>query len=134
MGREREERDDEGARSFARFVEMVADGALHSEASEALHKLVCALEDDALDTHSTSKGELTIKVKLAVEPNGVVSVTYDLKAKEPVPTRPKGVLWLTKGGNLTPQNPRQQRLPLHEVSIEAGPAREVGGATKAREV
>lgn len=134
MGRDREERDDEGARSFSRFVEMVADGAMVSEASEALHKLVCSLEDDALETHSTSKGELTLKVKIAVEPNGVVSIVYDLKAKEPVPTRPKGVLWLTKGGNLTPHNPRQQKLPLREVGGTEESAREVGGATKAREV
>ena len=125
---------EEGARSFARFVEMVSDGACQLEASAELHKLCCALREDASARSNASKGELTVRFALTVEPSGVVGVAYEIKRKEPTPSRPKGVLWLTKGGNLSAQNPRQQTLPLREVSGTAEPAREVRDDVSAREV
>lgn len=124
----------EGPRSFARFIEMVSDGACQSEASAELLKLCNTLREDAAARSATSKGEITLRIGLAVEPSGVVGVAYDVKIKEPPKARPKGVLWLTKGGNLTPQNPRQQTLPLREVGGTAEPAREVRDDAAAREV
>lgn len=129
-----QEEQEEGARSFTRALEMVADGALVSEGSDALQQLVAKLQDEALDTNGDAKGELTLKLKINVEPNGIASIVYDLKTKEPTPKRPKGHLWVTKGGNLTPHNPRQQKLPLREVGGEERGAREVEGTKTVREV
>lgn len=128
------EAENEGARSFTRALEMVADGRLATEASQALNEHLSKLAAIADDRCDTAKGELTLKLKLAVEPTGAVSIVYELKTKEPTPIRPKGHLWLTPGNNLTPHNPRQQALPLHEVKSDAGPARDIETNTKVREV
>lgn len=125
---------EEGARSYARTVEMLADGSAQIEMSEELHGLLMALGEEAKARSSKVKGSMTVTLDLSVEPTGIVGVDYSIKTKKPDPRRPGSVLWLTKGGNLSPQNPRQQNLPLREVGgSNEGPAREVRDAG-AREV
>lgn len=127
--------EDEGARSFTRSLEMVAEGELVSEASDELHRLISALQDEALNAGLPAKGEFALKLKIVVEPNGVAAIAYDVKIKEPEPRRPRGHLFVTKGGNLTAHNPKQQKLPLHEVTIGRD-VREVddAGARGAKEI
>lgn len=101
----------EGPRSFARFIESLADGAANSQLSEELFELARKLQNEAQMRDVAVKGELTLKIKLSADPMGMVGVLYDVKRKDPTrPTR-VGVMWLTKGGNLSAQNPRQPELP-----------------------
>ena len=105
----------EGARSFARFLEKLADGDAHVELSEALHTLGAQLREEAIRVDNRVKGEITLKLAIEVEPNGVVAIRYDVKTKTPEAKRPSSVGWISTGGNLLFENPRQQKLPLREV-------------------
>lgn len=126
---------DEGARSFARFLEQIADGDAQRALSRELRELCLKLRDEAQGRSAPAKGELTLTLKLKAEPNDVVQVVYDIKTKQPKPIHPSGVMWMTKGGNLSPSNPRQQKLPLKEVGgIERESARDVGDEPRVAEV
>jgi hypothetical protein len=120
----------EGPRSATRFLEMVADGDLHAELSDTLHELIDQLANHAITVTSPAKGELAIKLKFSVDKSGVVDVAWDMNAKAPKPARSKGVMWLTKGNNLTAQNPRQQKLPLREVPQASTEVREANDGAK----
>lgn len=122
----------EGPRSFAKFLSDLADGAAHAELSTELHGLVKALSDESDRTSRDAKGELTLKLRLSVAPNGTVTVNYDVAAKDPKPARSHGVFWVSPGGNLVNENPKQAKLPLRDVKApetrdvdaQAAPVRE----------
>lgn len=121
----------EGARGFGALLHQVDDGCAHAELSEELQRLGGTLNAQAIQYGAKSKGTLTLTLTLTAEANGTVNVDYDVKVKTPKPKRPRSVFWLTRGNNLTPENPKQQRLPLREVPVQ-GPARDV--PTEPREV
>lgn len=110
--------EDEGSRSFARFIEQLADGRACNDLSYELHRLMVLLREDAGTAQDgASKGDLGVTIHFKVEATGVVGISYSIKAKEPQARRPNSVFWLTRGGNLTAENPRQQELPnIREVT------------------
>lgn len=116
---------EEGARSFTRALEMLSEGRTVVKLSEELQSMVAALRDEAMARRTQATGELTLKLKVTVEEDGTATVVPESKLTLPKPRTEKTILWLTKGANLTPQNPRQQSLPLREVSE---PATKVRGA------
>jgi hypothetical protein len=125
----------EGPRSFTRFLEQLGGGQAHSELSQAMFELGATLRHEALNGRGECKGELHLAVKFKVDQFGQVMVGYSIKTKEPEPGRPGTMMWLTRGGNFSIENPRQTSLPLREVVNEDGevvedfeerrPAREV---------
>lgn len=115
---------EEGPRAFARTLELIADGTCHVELSEEQHDLLKKLHSHAMHTQGVAQGEITLKIKYRVEATGVVGLKYDVKVKEPTKLRPNAVMWITPGGNLTPQNPKQPELFPREVPKPA-PAREL---------
>jgi len=114
---------DEGPRSFTRFLEQVAEGEANGELSRALQKLTVACATHAKLQNDTVGGSLELKLNLSVEPGGIVGVSYSVKTKEPDPKRAGSIFWTTKGGNLSVENPRQQKLPLREVTADNGETR-----------
>ena len=130
-----DEKKEEGPRSFARFVEQVADGQCHNDLSQELHELLKVCGNDANARRDVSRGKLTLELSLKVdpEPGRVVGVVYSIKTKHPEKKRPAGLFWLTKGGNLTVENPRQQTLPLREVPAAKNEAVELDASASARE-
>lgn len=108
-------KDQEGPRSFARFVELIAEGTAHGRMSQELHDLLVELKTTAEVESCVVKGSLTIKFDFKVTPLNECSVDYDLKrtAKKPKPIGSH--FWLTSGANLSHENPRQTSLPLREV-------------------
>ena len=125
MARESKNTDkpEEGARSYATLVGQLGEGTLNAELSEDLHALVKRLEAHAYD-FGKAKGVITLALAVEIDREGVVTVDPDIKVKAPKPARRKGRYWLTPGGNLTPDNPKQTQLPLREVPKAA--ARDIG--------
>ena len=107
----------EGPRSFAKLVTELGDGECQIELSKALHELVQQLREEALrrGPQGVSKAALTLTLALTAEARGVVTVAYEVKAKPPARLTTATTYWVTKGGNLSAENPRQANLPLHEV-------------------
>lgn len=114
------EKQDEGARSFAVLLQAIGEGTFHAECSEQLHELTRRLEAHAYD-FSKAKGTLTLALTVEIDREGVVTIDPDLKLKVPKPARKKGRFWVTPGGNLSPENPKQTTLPLREVPAARAP-------------
>ena len=133
MGNEKQAQE-EGPRSFAHFFQSLDGGEANVCASVDLHKLSSALRDEAKRRRSAVKGTLTLTLELKCDEAGTVEANYTTKIKEPVRKSSKSIFWLTKGGNLTPENPRQQNLPLREVQGGSGEVRDVGDHGAVREV
>jgi hypothetical protein len=123
--------EQEGPRGFGPFLSRIDDGRVYDDLGEQLQKL-CGELDQYAQNFGKAKGELSVNLKLSVEANGVVSVVVDVKTKAPKVTRPKSIFWLTKGNNLSPENPRQQKLPLREVAPVAAPVEAVAKTAEVR--
>lgn len=131
-----EQQPDEGPRSFSRFIEQVDEGLCHIEVSKALHSLAAKLSEHSGPAKNKAKGKLSLALDITVE-GDVVAVTWDVKVKEPTPKRSTAIFWLTKGKNLSPENQRQQKLPLRDVNTKENEAKDINDptpVTAAREV
>lgn len=107
-------------RSFAVFLANLAEGDANKELSEALDELSRKLQADALDRNGVSKGSLSLKLNLAIDPRGLVAVGWDTATREPKPSRTGGVMYIDKDGHMTAENPRQQKLAFRDVNSERG--------------
>ena len=104
----------EGPRSFSVLLTSLDDGTVHTELSEKLHALVSELRDRSTAEDRKLRGELGLKLTIDVR-KGVADVTADITTKTPKRKREPSTVWVTKGGNLTTEVPRQEKLPLREV-------------------
>jgi hypothetical protein len=112
--------EEEGPRSFGVFLTQVDDGQALIVLSQEQHDLLIALSTEADRTQSPAKGKLTLSLEYTVEPSGVTAVKYGVATKEPSPVRGGSMFWLSKGSNLTVENPRQKQLPFEvKATIEA---------------
>jgi hypothetical protein len=111
----------EGPRSFAVFLQQLADGSAHAELSREMHALLEFLHDEAQQRGAAgvASGKLTLTLGFKVETKGVVGIKYDVTTKEPKPERGGDVFWLTKGRNLSKDNPKQQALFPRDVTTKA---------------
>lgn len=107
--------DDEGARSFGVMLAAIEGGDLHDELSRVLRETCAELSRQADHYHAKAKGALSLKLAIEVDPTGIVVVKGSVEAKTPKPKRNGQAFWLTKGGNLSVENPRQMSLPIRAV-------------------
>jgi len=126
---EQQDQTDEGSRSFAYIIQHVADGEAHREASAVLQELIKTISDRARLSNSDASGEMTVKFKLTVDPRGVADVVYDVSSKLPRVKKVASTMWVTRGGNLSVDSPRQTRLPLMDVSAPTNEVRNIDPET-----
>lgn len=125
----------EGPRAFARFIEALSEGDVHAELSNELHELGVKLRSTARNRMTTVKGSLVLKLKFAADEKGVVDIEHVIETKVPKPKAAKAMMWLTPGGNMSAENPRQPLLPgIREVSLPAQTARDVDQPPAAKDV
>lgn len=105
----------EGPRSFANLLAQLDDGAVHAEVSKELHSLVQDLAEHNAAQDRKALGELTIKLRIGVH-KGVADIAASVDVKRPKRRREPTTVWVTKGGNLTTEVPRQEKLPLRDAS------------------
>lgn len=115
MGRTAAAAEKEGARSFARFVEQVDDGQAQAEISAAMHKVLIEVKEMADTTCQEVKGAFAVQFQFTAN-SGVVDVTYSIASKSPKKKFARTTFFLTAGANLSVENPRQTKLPLHDVT------------------
>ncbi len=114
MGRTAQAAEKEGARSFARFVEQVDDGQALVEISAAMHKVLIEVKEMADRTCQETKGAFAVQFHFTAN-SGVIDVTYSIATKSPKRKFARSTFFLTAGANLSVENPRQGKLPLHDV-------------------
>lgn len=97
------------ARPFADILRELGSGNTYDELTAKLAEVVEAV------TTTRKVGEISIKLK--VKPNGDagVIVADEIKSKVPEASRGETVFFVTSGGSLVRQDPRQQDLPLRRV-------------------
>lgn len=113
------------AQSFTHFLATLADGEAVDELALTLHKLTKSLHDESKIRNGKVKGKLSISIDFACDEQQIVRVGYAITSKLPDPRRPGSVRWATEDGRLSPSNPRQQSLPLHEVKAPSEALREL---------
>lgn len=103
-------------KSFNQMLIEINEGSTHSALSADLAELLRTVQ-------STGRaGALTLKLKIApatrAESGQVdrVNITADRKLELPKPVAPADFFWLTDDGETTRNHPRQQSLPLREVT------------------
>lgn len=118
-----DEEGGEGARSFTVFLGQIDEGAVAADLTMVNHGLQKRLAKHAED-FGKAVGSLTLKLNFEHGRNGVVCVLADVATKEPKRKAEPSVFFLTKGSNLSLENPRAKQLPLIDVSAPE-PVREV---------
>lgn len=120
MGKSKDHRDtrreEEGPRNFNVFLQNLAEGEAHTTLSAELFELGRKMQEEAHARGDKVKGRITINLGFVTEPNGIVSVGYDVTVKAPKPRRAVGTYWLTPGGNLSPEPVKQLKLPIQNVA------------------
>lgn len=97
------------ARPITHALRHLQGGAFLDQAGEKLAELVKAIEE-------TGKGgTLTIKLDLKRVGGGAIQITPTLKASVPEAKPETTLLFSTVEGNLTLDNPNQQKLDLRSV-------------------
>jgi hypothetical protein len=98
-------------------LRLLDGGAFLDRCSDDLAALVKAVE-------ATGKtGKLSITLDLKTLGNGAISITPKVNAALPEPKPDTTLLWATVEGNLTLDNPKQQRLDLRAVDMTTGELR-----------
>lgn len=111
--------DQEGPRSAAVILHELGDGSTLADFSAEIQRTVLACERYALDMGSAGKGKVVLTLDLRVEKNGTCAVRAAVTAKVPRAVAPPAAMWVTKGGNLSPENPRQTGLPFRDINQRA---------------
>lgn len=125
---------EEGPRSFARLLEQIGEGDLEIELAAKMFELVAQCRGFADRYSREGKGTLTLVLNVAALGNGTVTVAGDIKTKTPTAKRAGSVFFLTAGGNLSVENPRQQKLPLREVPTGPRAAKDISADMPSRGV
>jgi hypothetical protein len=112
------DREDEGPRALGVILAEFEQGSFHADASRDLMKLNLALHDHA-KLRGAASGEMVLTLKLKCDDQDVVTIAATYKVKAPLAPRRSSVFFLSKGGNLSTRNPKQQELPLRDVSAPA---------------
>lgn len=127
---------DEGPRSFGVILQKIAEGAAEAELSRELFALTKVLKEEARFREGKVKGSLVLKLALEVDGADkvpLVKVAFDVATKAPKPARRNGHFWLTEGGNLTHEAPKQVGLPFQEVADRRGIPNDLNPDAPARE-
>ena len=98
---------------IADVLRQLAGGSVYDDANAKLAEIVEAVKE------TRKAGELTIKLKISPNGDGSVKVHEDVKAKVPELSRGDTVFFVTSGGILSRNDPRQGDLPLKVVKQPA---------------
>lgn len=100
----------EGPRSFSVLLTSLDDGAVHADLSAKLQTMVAEIADQARMKDGKVRGVFDVKLSVTVDGKGVAEVAADVTVKVPPRKRSPSTVWVTKGGNLTTEIPKQEPL------------------------
>ncbi|MDJ0685370.1 MAG: hypothetical protein QNJ84_11765 [Alphaproteobacteria bacterium] len=95
--------------TFAQFLQLLEDGDLHGELSDALKQINAALNQHVLDYGGKPKGKLTVAIDFTLD-GGVFDIRADYTVKTQKPPRHKTMAWSTDKNHFTGHNPKQMHM------------------------
>lgn len=104
-------------------LRLIDGGVFVDIASDKLNELVRKVDETG------KSGKLTITLDLKRAREGAVNITPTVVAKLPEKKADPSLLWVTVEGNLTQENPNQQRLDLRPVDVKPTELREASTGT-----
>lgn len=116
------------ARPITDTLRLLDEGAFLDRCSDQLAALVRGVED----TGKAGKLIITLEVKRGTK--GAMLIRPDSAVKVPEAKLEPTMLWATPEGNLTLDNPKQQKLDLRQVDPDTGELRSLGSAPAAAEL
>lgn len=110
------------ARQFADVIRDLAGGRTYDELTAALAEVTAAV----METRKV--GSITLQIKIKPSGENSVLVTDTIKSVVPEKSRGETVFFTLADGSLRRDDPRQEDLPLREVTEQeqAGELRDVG--------
>lgn len=109
------------SRPFADVLRDLSGGQTYDDLTLQLGEIVTAV----IDTRKA--GEITLKLRIAPNGDGSVKISSKVTAKAPEANRGETLFFTTSSGSLLRNDPRQESLPLREVS-DSSKTREVNHA------
>jgi hypothetical protein len=106
---------EEGPRSFAVFIQGLAQGDANQELSNELHQLGIAMQKEADERGEEVTGSLVLTLRAKAEPRGIAHFNWKVKRTDPEKKRIGGAVWFSRGGNFVDADPRQPELFPREV-------------------
>ena len=103
-------------------LRLIDGGVFVDIASDKLSELVKSVDETG------KSGTLTIKLELKRAREGALNITPTVVAKLPEKKADPSLLWVTVEGNLSQENPNQQRLDLRPVETKPTEIREAPNA------
>jgi hypothetical protein len=110
------------ARPITDTLRLLDEGAFIDRCSERMAKLVRAVED----TGKAGKLVITLEVKRGTK--GAMLIRPEVATKVPEAKPEPTMLWSTPEGNLTADNPKQQKLDLRQVAPDTSEPRSLATA------
>jgi hypothetical protein len=107
--------------TFAAWVRSAEDGQLVHELGGEVRQSIVHLRKHAEKTNKRAKGVLTLKIKLEVDPKGIMETEAEIAAKLPKLTRARSVHWTDEDGDILNRRPEKQ-LELRGVTGNGGAA------------
>lgn len=100
------------ARPFFDTAREVRKGQFLEDCADALHEAVAATED----TGKAAKVVIELTIKPATKGKGTVVIADKVRTKLPELPVGETIMFVTPENNLVPNDPRQQKLDLKDVS------------------
>lgn len=104
-------------RTFSAFLGEVDEGRLQADLTNEMTDLVAAMSNHAAEFGGKPKGKIVITLDLKLD-GGVFEVAGEVKTTKPKTARARSIFWATPENHLSRMNPRQQQLPLRDVSLD----------------
>jgi hypothetical protein len=101
--------EEEDIRPFSEFLHLQRGGEFHEDATQALHRLLRAVQETG------RPGELTIKISVKMAAANAVLIRDAVAAKSPAPEADPAYYYLDGHHNLRRSDPNQPDLPLREL-------------------
>jgi hypothetical protein len=105
----------EGPRSISHFLARLAHGQAQVDLSADLQEVTSKTQDIARRASTKARGKMVIALEFDITPDGEMTATYSSKITTNKPKRAGSHAWVTKGGNVVFEDPRQGELALHDV-------------------
>lgn len=99
---------------FCGLIEGLDYGVAAVELNGKLGDVLRDLHEHARRTQASGKGEVSLKVKIAINAKGQLTFSYDASAKGPKPARAETTMWMNDEGQLVTSPPKQ--LPMFDES------------------
>jgi hypothetical protein len=96
-------------RDFQDVLTDIDGGRFHDLVSEALREIVQAVQD------TNQKGSLDLKFNISCDRGNMVKIDASMKRSVPSPKTPMMLAYVDDAGNLSQEDPRQEKLPQVDV-------------------